>query len=159
MSNKNNNCRFCDLSLHSVMDTNEYAASFLDAYPVVEFHTLFIPRRHVLTYFDLTLAERESVHQLIELQRKRILDQDPTIEGFNVGWNCGKAAGQSVFHAHCHLIPRKKGEKVDRQGEGVQPFLHPWVDDPALDHPKVDLSSPRPEGILLQELKNMSDRK
>ena len=129
------------------MDTNEYAASFLDAYPVVEFHTLFIPRRHVLTYFDLTLAERESIHQLIELQRKRILEQDPTIEGFNVGWNCGKAAGQSVFHAHCHLIPRKKGEKVSRETEGVQPLLHPWVDDPALDHPKVDLSSPRLEGI------------
>ena len=144
MLNKDNNCRFCDLSLHAVMETNEYAASFLDAYPVVEFHTLFIPRRHVLTYFDLTLAERESVHQLIELQRKRILDQDPTIEGFNVGWNCGEAAGQSVFHAHCHLIPRKKGEKVHRPTgalvEFALPFLHPWVDDPALDHPKIENS-------------------
>ena len=140
MEESNSNCRFCDLTLHTIMDTNEYAASFLDAYPVVEFHTLFIPRRHVLTYFDLTLAERESIYQLIELQRKRILDQDPTIEGFNVGWNCGKAAGQSVFHAHCHLIPRKKGEKVNRQMEGEQPFLHPWVDDPALDHPKAAIS-------------------
>ena len=133
-------CRFCDLNLHAVMDTNEYAASFLDAYPVVEFHTLLIPRRHVLTYFDLTLPERESIHQLMVLQRKRILDQDPTIEGFNIGWNCGKAAGQSVFHAHCHLIPRKKGEKVQRQVEGAHPFLHPWVDDPALDHPKIENS-------------------
>ncbi len=149
----NDNCRFCDLSLHSIMDTDEYAASFLDAYPVVEFHTLFIPRRHVLTYFDLTEDEHISIIKLIMVQRKRILDQDPTIEGFNIGWNCGEAAGQSVFHAHCHLIPRKKGEKVLREGEGVQPFLHPWVDDPALDHPKVDLSSPRPIGILLQELK------
>ena len=72
------------------------------------------------------------------MQRKRILDQDPTIEGFNIGWNCGAAAGQSVFHAHCHLIPRKKGEKVQRQVEGAYPFLHPWVDDPALDHPKIE---------------------
>tara|TARA_R110000751_G_scaffold147540_2_gene252167 strand:+ start:304 stop:669 length:366 start_codon:yes stop_codon:yes gene_type:complete len=120
------------------MDTDEHAASFLDAYPVVEFHTLFIPRRHVLTYFDLTEKELRSIHKLIGLQRKRILDQDPSIEGFNIGWNCGKAAGQSVFHAHCHLIPRKKGEKVERQREGEQPFLHPWVDDPELDHPKKD---------------------
>ena len=135
-----NNCRFCDLSLHSIMDTDEHAASFLDAYPVVEFHTLFVPRRHVETYFDLTEDEVGSIHKLILLQRKRILDQDPTIEGFNVGWNCGKAAGQTVFHAHCHLIPRKKGEKVHRQGEGAQPFLHPWVDDPALDHPKATKS-------------------
>ena len=133
-----NSCRFCDLSLQFVMDTDEHAASFLDAYPVVEFHTLFIPRRHVLTYFDLTEKELRSIHKLIGLQRKRILDQDPSIEGFNIGWNCGKAAGQSVFHAHCHLIPRKKGEKVERQREGEQPFLHPWVDDPELDHPKKD---------------------
>ena len=147
-------CRFCDLSLHAVMDTDEYAASFLDAWPVVEFHTLFIPRRHVLTYFDLSEEELQSIHKLIMTQRKRILDQDPTIEGFNVGWNCGKAAGQSVFHAHCHLVPRKKGEKVQRRVEGAVPLLHPWSDDPALDHPKVDLSSPRPIGILLQEQKN-----
>jgi ATP adenylyltransferase len=133
-----NSCRFCDLSLQLVMDTDEHAASFLDAYPVVEFHTLFIPRRHVLTYFDLTEKELRSIHKLIGLQRKRILDQDPSIEGFNIGWNCGKAAGQSVFHAHCHLIPRKKGEKVERQREGEQPFLHPWVDDPELDRPKKD---------------------
>ena len=138
MSNKYNNCRFCDLSLHTLMDTNEYAASFLDAYPVVEFHTLFIPRRHVLTYFDLTKEEHASIFDLVQMQRKRILDQDPAIEGFNVGWNCGAAAGQSVFHAHCHLIPRKKGEKVQRQVEGAHPFLHPWVDDPALDHPKIE---------------------
>ena len=146
-------CRFCDLSLHAVMDADEHADSFLDAWPVVEFHTLFIPRRHVLTYFDLSEEELQSIHKLIMTQRKRILDQDPTIEGFNVGWNCGKAAGQSVFHAHCHLIPRKKGEKVCRRVEGEQPWLHPWVDDPALDHANIDRSSPRPEGILLQVLK------
>ena len=120
------------------MDTDEHAASFLDAYPVVEFHTLFIPRRHVLTYFDLTEDEHISIIKLIMVQRKRILDQDPTIEGFNIGWNCGEAAGQSVFHAHCHLIPRKQGEKVHRRVEGAHPFLHPWVDDPALDHPKKE---------------------
>jgi len=146
-------CRFCDLSLHAVIDTDEYAASFLDAWPVTEFHTLFIPRRHVLTYFDLTDVELQSIHKLIRMQHKRILDQDPSIEGFNVGWNCGAAAGQSVFHAHCHLISRKKGEKVHRKTVNPPSFLHPWVDDPALDHPKIDLSSPRPEGILLQELK------
>lgn len=116
-------CRFCDLSLHAVMDSNEHAASFLDAYPVTEFHTLFVPRRHVLTYFDLTLAERESIHQLIVIQRKRILDQDDTIQGFNIGWNCGKEAGQTVFHAHCHLIPRKEGDGYEYK----KPPLHPWV--------------------------------
>ena len=107
------------------MDTDEYAASFLDCWPVTEFHTLFIPRRHVLTYFDLTLAERESIHQLIVLQRKRILDQDPLVDGFNIGWNCGEIAGQTVFHAHCHLIPRKADDKNLRSVQ--YPLLHPWV--------------------------------
>jgi len=120
-----NDCRFCDLSLHAVMDTDEYAASFLDCWPVTEFHTLFIPRRHVSTYFDLTLAERESIHQLIVLQRKRILDQDPLVDGFNIGWNCGETAGQTVFHAHCHLIPRKADDKNLRSVQ--YPLLHPWV--------------------------------
>ena len=115
------------------MDTDEHAASFLDAYPVVEFHTLFVPRRHVLSYFDLSGDELQSIHKLISLQRKRILDQDPTIEGFNVGWNCGEAAGQTVFHAHCHLIPRKKGVKANLQlpkhlrGKPL-PFLNPWCE-------------------------------
>ena len=118
-------CRFCDLSLHSVMETDEHAASFLDAYPVVEFHTLFIPRRHVLTYFDLTDDELHSIHKLIALQRKRILDQDPKVEGFNVGWNCGEAAGQSVFHAHCHLIPRKFSDVGNKKGN--MPLLNPWA--------------------------------
>ena len=107
------------------METNEHAASFLDIFPVTEFHTLFVPRRHVLTYFDLTLAERESIHQLIVLQRKRILDQDPLVDGFNIGWNCGETAGQTVFHAHCHLIPRKAGDKNLRSVQ--YPLLHPWV--------------------------------
>tara|TARA_Y100000310_G_scaffold237424_1_gene240697 strand:- start:100 stop:489 length:390 start_codon:yes stop_codon:yes gene_type:complete len=127
------NCRFCDLNLHAVMETDEYAASFLDAYPVTEFHTLFIPRRHVLTYFDLTDNELQSIHKLIILQRKRILDQDPEVEGFNIGWNCGEVAGQSVFHAHCHLIPRKKGVKANIQlsqnlWEKPHPFLNPWAE-------------------------------
>jgi len=125
-SSHSNSCRFCDLSLQLVMDTDEHAASFLDAYPVVEFHTLFIPRRHVLTYFDLTDDELHSIHKLIALQRKRILDQDPTVEGFNIGWNCGEASGQSVFHAHCHLIPRKSSD-VGNKGGNMTPLLNPWA--------------------------------
>jgi len=71
------------------------------------------------------LAERESIHQLIVLQRKRILDQDPLVDGFNIGWNCGETAGQTVFHAHCHLIPRKADDKNLRSVQ--YPLLHPWV--------------------------------
>jgi ATP adenylyltransferase len=119
-------CKFCDLSLQAVIETDEHAASFLDAYPVTEFHTLFVPRRHVLTYFDLTDEERASIHKLLMIQRKRILDQDPNIKGFNIGWNCGKEAGQTVFHAHCHLIPRREGDDYEEKRH-KKPLLHPWV--------------------------------
>ena len=68
MLNKDKKCRFCDLSLHAIMETDEYAASFLDCWPVTEFHTLFIPRRHVLTYFDLTEDEHISIIKLIMVQ-------------------------------------------------------------------------------------------
>ena len=120
------NCKFCDLSLQAVMETDEHAASFLDAYPVTEFHSLFVPRRHVLTYFDLTDEERASIHKLLMIQRKRILDQDPNIKGFNIGWNCGEEAGQTVSHAHCHLIPRREGDDYEEKRHR-KPLLHPWV--------------------------------
>jgi len=56
---------------------------------------------------------------------ERILDQDPLVDGFNIGWNCGETAGQTVFHAHCHLIPRKADDKNLRSVQ--YPLLHPWV--------------------------------
>jgi diadenosine tetraphosphate (Ap4A) HIT family hydrolase len=47
------------------------------------------------------------------------------VDGFNIGWNCGETAGQTVFHAHCHLIPRKADDKNLRSIQ--YPLLHPWV--------------------------------
>ena len=44
---------------------------------------------------------------MITKQRQSILDQDPTVTGFNVGINVGASAGQTVFHVHVHLIPRR----------------------------------------------------
>ncbi len=116
-------CRFCDLSLHSILETNEHAASFLDAYPVTKYHSLFIPRRHVLTYFDLNDKEHESIRELLMIQRQNILQQDPTVKGFNIGWNCGKEAGQTVFHAHCHLIPRRDGDDYNEKRRKNQPWV------------------------------------
>jgi diadenosine tetraphosphate (Ap4A) HIT family hydrolase len=136
--NKHNDCRFCDLSFHEIVEENEHAVSFLDAYPVSEFHSLFVPRRHALTFFDLTHSELQSIHRLITSQRKRILEKDPTVEGFNIGWNCGEAAAQSVFHAHCHLIPRKKGVKPNLQDSSTKPyaFLNPWMEYEEYKNPK-----------------------
>jgi ATP adenylyltransferase len=60
---------------------------------------------------------------MITKQRQSILDQDPTVTGFNIGINAGALAGQTVFHVHVHLIPRRDGDVVEPRGgvRGVIP--------------------------------------
>ena len=80
-----------------------------DLYPVTLGHLLIIPFRHTMDYFTMTDSERlDAQHALIAL-REQIIRYDSTVEGFNIGINCGKVAGQSVAHAHIHLIPRREG--------------------------------------------------
>ena len=87
-----------------------------DSYPVTEGHCLIIPRRHAETWFDMNPAEVEAANQLMHRARKRIRAEDPAVSGFNLGTNAGKSAGQSVFHAHIHFIPRRDGDQEDPQG-------------------------------------------
>ena len=105
-----------------VIESNEHALSFLDEYPVTKFHTLIIPKRHVATYFDLTNEERECMHELLNSNRAKIQGKDSTVEGFNIGWNCGEVAGQTIFHAHVHLIPRRKND-VEHPRGGVRHLI------------------------------------
>ena len=60
---------------------------------------------------------------MLHEQRQSILEKDDTVTGFNVGINAGASAGQTVFHVHVHLIPRRHGDVVDPRGEvrGVIP--------------------------------------
>ena len=84
---------------------------------------LIIPKRHTADYFSLTEAERRDADKLIEVLRKRISEKDSTVTGFNVGMNCGESAGQTIFHCHIHLIPRRKGDVKQPRGgvRGVIP--------------------------------------
>ena len=122
MSGDGDSCPFCSLDTERVLEFNEHAVAFRDGYPVTELHTLVIPKRHVTTYFELTEDERKSIHTLLESQRAKIMAEDDTVEGFNIGWNCGEAAGQTVFHAHVHLIPRRKGDVENPRG-GVRHII------------------------------------
>jgi diadenosine tetraphosphate (Ap4A) HIT family hydrolase len=80
-----------------------------DLYPVTHGHLLIIPFRHTLDYFTMSDEERlDAQHMLIAL-KEQIMSYDSTVQGFNIGINCGVAAGQSVLHAHIHLIPRREG--------------------------------------------------
>lgn len=120
---RDDNCVFCELPQERIVEQNELAIAFQDLYPVTPLHTLVIPKRHVADYFSLHQPERNAIQQLLESQREAIREEDPLVSGFNVGVNAGKSAGQTVFHCHFHLIPRRDGDMEDPRGgvRGVVP--------------------------------------
>jgi ATP adenylyltransferase len=107
---RDENCIFCNLEVDRVVEENELAFVILDGYPVTDLHTLVIPKRHVESYFNLGQAEINAVNQLIQLSKERILKKDESVAGFNIGINDGEVAGQTLFHCHVHLIPRRAGD-------------------------------------------------
>jgi diadenosine tetraphosphate (Ap4A) HIT family hydrolase len=96
------------------------AASVPDAFPVSSGHTLVVPARHVPDFFALSAEEQADVWRLVGEVRVD-LDRRFAPDGFNVGLNAGRAAGQTVDHAHIHVIPRFVGDVPDPRG-GVR-----WV--------------------------------
>jgi len=108
-------CPFCDLSTRQLLGENRLAAAFWDDFPVSRGHTLIVPRRHVAGWFDATGDERLALLDLAE-QVKVQLDASLRPDGYNLGLNCGRAAGQTVMHLHIHLIPRYTGDQNDPRG-------------------------------------------
>ena len=71
----------------------------------------------------MTEQERNDANNLIEILRKRLSEKDNSINGFNIGMNSGETAGQTIFHSHIHLIPRRTGDTPNPRGgvRGVIP--------------------------------------
>ena len=109
-ASRQDGCIFCELSEDRILEENELAIAVRDAFPVTALHTLVIPKRHVADYFELYQPERNAMQQLLESQRFKLLEEDQSITGFNVGNNVGESAGQTVMHCHTHLIPRRAGD-------------------------------------------------
>ena len=122
MKDPNNPCIFCKIREEEVQFKNQLAYSSIDSYPVSEFHSLIVPKRHVKTYFELTNEEIHACNELILKTKKKILKQDSSVKGFNIGTNAGKVAGQSIMHCHIHLIPRREGDVENPQG-GVRSVI------------------------------------
>lgn len=110
----NNPCLFCT-DARSVSLQNELAYSARDSYAVSPGHTVVIPRRHVASFFELTPEEVVACMDLIN-EEKKLLDEEFKPDGYNIGVNVGSAAGQSILHAHIHIIPRYKGDVENPQG-------------------------------------------
>lgn len=114
------NCPFCqkqDLVLE-----NDLAQAFYDTNPVSLGHLLMTPKRHEADFFALSLAEVAAMYDLLA-QAKPILDEKYHPQAYNLGINCGRLAGQTIFHCHLHLIPRYTGDVADARGgvRGVIP--------------------------------------
>jgi len=109
-------CPFCHPSPDGTLVTESAQAyALLDAYPVTEGHALVLPKRHVPSYFDL--AEREQTACWLMVDRVRsLLQAEHNPDGFNVGINDGPEAGQTIAHAHLHVIPRYTGDVDDPTG-------------------------------------------
>jgi diadenosine tetraphosphate (Ap4A) HIT family hydrolase len=107
-------CIFCDPK-REILARNESAIAVFDTYPVSPGHALVLPLRHVATIWDLSSAEYDDCFRLVRAVQP-ILAARFSPDGFNVGANCGEAAGQSVWHAHIHVIPRYQGDTPNPRG-------------------------------------------
>ena len=110
------NCVFCAIAEKEIVAQNPLAYAVRDITPVTPLHTLILPRRHVPSYFDLETDEKRAIDELLDAMRRAILLQDVSVAGFNIGVNIGKVAGQTIFHCHIHLIPRRPGDAVYPEG-------------------------------------------
>lgn len=115
MSDCSKPCPFCDISDTRILRQNAEALAISDAYPVSRGHTLVIPRRHVADLFELSEMELAEVVRLIGEMKKQ-LAAEASPGGFNIGVNVGRDAGQTVMHAHVHIIPRYAGDVADPIG-------------------------------------------
>jgi diadenosine tetraphosphate (Ap4A) HIT family hydrolase len=120
------NCPFCGDP--SMVIENELAFAHYDSYPVNKGHCLIIPRRHVAEYFQATAEEKEAIWALVD-EMKTIIDKEYQPDGYNIGVNVGKMAGQTIPHIHIHMIPRYKGDVENPQGgvRGVIPHKQKYV--------------------------------
>ena len=115
-SYREHGCAFCDMKGERVVSENSLAYVVRDLFPATPLHSLIIPKRHVADFFELTGAEDNAVMALLRQTKFDIVSKDKDVEGFNMGINNGQVAGQTVFHVHIHLIPRRRGDVEDPRG-------------------------------------------
>ena len=115
-------CPFCNPVADDIVAKNDLCYARWDGYPVSKGHLLVIPFRHMADYFSLTVEEKQSVLALVD-ECKKVIEENLSPAGYNIGFNVGTAAGQTVMHCHCHVIPRYVGDVRDARGgvRGVVP--------------------------------------
>jgi len=86
-----------------------------DSYPVSPGHLLIIRKKKKKNYFELSKEEQKELMHFINVSKK-IIEKKHDPAGYNIGMNCGESAGQTIFHFHCHVIPRYVGDMENPRG-------------------------------------------
>ena len=106
-------CELCTPA--GVLIENEAAYVRYDSNSLSRGHVLVVPKRHVADFFEMNSTEQGAVLDLLNRAR-RLIENEHKPDGYNIGVNIGKAAGQSRMHVHVHLIPRYAGDVPDPSG-------------------------------------------
>jgi diadenosine tetraphosphate (Ap4A) HIT family hydrolase len=107
-------CLFCQSDRHILAET-KLSCAFFDGFPITNGHSLVIPKRHVVSIWEMEDDEYIDAFNLVRAV-KDILQKRFEPQGFNIGVNCEEAGGQTVLHAHIHVIPRYAGDVVNPRG-------------------------------------------
>ena len=110
-------CELC--RLEQVLFEDEEAYVRYDNNSLSRGHVLIVPRRHVAGFFDMTAGEKAAMLALLDRAQAHI-DAEFKPDGYNIGVNIGRAAGQSRMHVHVHLIPRYTGDVADPSGATIR---------------------------------------
>ena len=122
-------CRFCRSFDDDVVVKNELCYARWDRFPVGKGHLLIIPFRHTPDYFSLTREEKIAITDLIE-ECRQIVEDNFRPDGYNIGYNIGAAAGQTVMHCHCHFIPRYRNDTDNPKGGVRRVIAGKYYQDP-----------------------------
>ncbi len=111
------NCPFCRRLVdgEGILEETPLCFSFFDATPLTLGHSLVVPKRHVSDFLTLSQFELAAILDMAVSLRVHLEERFHS-DGFNLGVNIGDAAGQTVGHAHLHLIPRYFGDVPDPRG-------------------------------------------
>lgn len=108
-------CPFCQPNSEIIFYEDELVLGLWDQFPISPGHALLIPKRHVETWFEASPEEQQALTQALA-HAKAIIEMQHQPDGYNIGINSGKAAGQTISHLHVHLIPRYEGDVPEPRG-------------------------------------------
>ena len=124
-------CVFCELPeiKERPIVAEEHAWAFPTNIPITPGHTLVVPQRCIRTTEELTDEEVLALLKLVYRIQDALRDAFGA-EGFNVAWNDGAMAGQTVPHLHIHIVPRKEGDTGIYEYEPRKFLYRPGGDRP-----------------------------